>query len=98
MINFYKFHKLQKDRQIVVKACDKGAVIIIVDFNDYLKACYEHLSSHTADGKPYYTQVNELEVEKTKTKIMYILEEALKNEIIYQSEFNAMCADEKGPG
>ena len=55
--------QLQKERQIVVRACDKGAGIMILSFNDYLKACYEHLASETVDGKPYYTQVNELELE-----------------------------------
>ena len=27
--------KLQKDRQIVIKPCDKGAGIIILDFKEY---------------------------------------------------------------
>ena len=35
---------LQKERQIVIKACDKGAGIIILDFDEYLRACYKHLS------------------------------------------------------
>ena len=30
---------LQKDRKIVIKACDKGAGIIILNFNEYVKAC-----------------------------------------------------------
>ena len=36
---------LQKERQIVIKACDKGAGIIILNFNDYMQACYKHLLS-----------------------------------------------------
>ena len=90
--------QLQKERQIVVRACDKGAGIMILNFNDYLRACYEHLASETVDGKPYYTQVNELELERTKTKITRVLEDALKDKIISQSEFNAMSVEEKGPG
>ena len=70
----------------MVRACDKGAGIMILNFNDYLKACYEQLASETVDGKPYYNQVNELELEKTKTKITRVLEDSLKNEIISQSE------------
>ena len=34
---------LQKERVIVIKACDKGSGIIILDFDKYLKACYDHL-------------------------------------------------------
>ena len=37
--------KLQRDRIIVIKACDKGAGIIILNFDDYLKVCYSHLWS-----------------------------------------------------
>ena len=60
---------LQKDRKIVMKAYDKGAGIIILDFNKYVEACYSHLLSETAEGKRYYTQVNELEIERSKLKI-----------------------------
>ena len=70
---------LQKDRKIVVKACDKGAGIIILDFNDYVKACYEHLISKTTDGQPYYLQVNELDIEKAKNEIDNLLKEGLEN-------------------
>ena len=37
--------QLQKERQIVVRACDKGAGIMILNFNDYLKACYNVMST-----------------------------------------------------
>ena len=40
--------KLQRDRIIVIKACDKGAGIIILNFDNYLKACYSHLWSEQA--------------------------------------------------
>ena len=89
---------LQKDRQIVVKACDKGAGIIILDFNDYVKACYEHLVSETADGQPYYIKVNELEIERAKDDIEKILKEGLEKEILSKSEFDAMSVENKGPG
>ena len=90
--------QLQKDRKIVIKACDKGAGIIILDFPEYLKACYEHLLSKTADDKPYYNKVGELEVEISKAKIKKVLEEMLEKEIISKKEFDAMLADDKNPG
>ena len=35
--------KLQKERKIVIKQCDKGAGIIILNHDDYIKSCNEHL-------------------------------------------------------
>ena len=37
--------KLQKEREIIIKPCDKGGGIILLDFDDYLKKCEEHLQS-----------------------------------------------------
>ena len=41
--------KLQRERVIIIKPCDKGAGILILDFNVYLKACYEHLLAQLSD-------------------------------------------------
>ena len=46
--------QLQKERKIVVKPCDKGAGIIILDFTEYLRACMEHLEAKTTTGENYY--------------------------------------------
>ena len=35
--------KLERDRVIIIKPCDKGAGTLILDFNSYMKSCYEHL-------------------------------------------------------
>ena len=56
--------KLQRDKNIVIKACDKGAGIIILNYSDYMKACYKHLASKQSENQPYYTQVDELEIER----------------------------------
>ena len=37
--------RMQRERKIIIKACDKGAGIMILDFTSYMKACYEHLMS-----------------------------------------------------
>ena len=37
--------QLQKDRVITIKPCDKGAGVIILDFEDYMNSCYKHLES-----------------------------------------------------
>ena len=90
--------QLQKDRKIVIKACDKGAGIIILNFDTYMKACYDHLLSKTDDDIPYYSQVDDLAVERAKQKIRQVLEEGLEKGIISKNEFDAMIADEKMPG
>ena len=36
---------LQKTKVIVIKPCDKGAGMIILDYPMYMRACYEHLTS-----------------------------------------------------
>ena len=74
---------LQKERQIVIKACEKGAGIIILDFNEYLRACYQHLKSKISPGNPYYSEVNILDIEKSKTEIQGILKEALEKKYNY---------------
>ena len=64
--------KLQKDRVIVIKAADKGAGIVILDFEDYMKSCYNHLLSslpnkNTLEEKEiYYKPVNEMALEEAK--------------------------------
>ena len=90
--------KLQKDRKIIIKACDKGAGIIILNYKEYMRACYMHLTAEQTPGVPYYSPVSLLALEDTKTKIDTILHEALVNNIISKKEFCAMDPKEKGPG
>ena len=61
---------LKKNRIIVIKACDKGAGILILNFNKYMRACYEHLIAKTKDNIPYYKEVDNFEVKRIclKTK------------------------------
>ena len=93
-----ELQQLQQDKKIVIRACDKGAGLIILNFDDYIKSCYEHLTSYQSIDKPYYSQVNDIELEQAKKNIRNILLEALENEIISKSEFNAMIADDKNTG
>lgn len=94
--------KLQRDRIIVIKACDKGAGIIILNFDDYLKACYSHLWSEQAheDGasKPYYNKVDDFEIERAKRRIINVLDVGLNSQIITQQEYNEMNPEDKDVG
>ena len=89
--------KLQKDRIIVIKSCDKGAGMIILDFPVYMMACYEHLSSvkimDNGEPKQYYLKVDEMELERTKSKIRNIVQEGLDNKILSKEEYEAIADD-----
>ena len=91
--------KRQKNKEIVIKPCDKGAGIIILDYPTYMKACYEHLMSEkvmdNGESKIYYVQVENIELERTKVKIKHLVKEGLENDILTKEESEAMLADEK---
>ena len=90
--------KLQKEKKIVIKPCDKGAGILILDYSEYMKACYSHLTSLQSENTPYYTKVDALEVERTQTKIENILQEGISNKIISKEEYDGMNAEGKEAG
>ena len=70
---------LQREKTIVIKAFDKGAGIIISNYSDYMKACYSHLTSFQTENRPYYTQLDDFEVERVKNKVRIVPKEALEN-------------------
>ena len=75
---------------IIIKPCDKGAGVMIMDFKDYMRACYDHLISRVEDGGPpqyYYKQVDLLFLERAKIEITEVLTEARSLEIITEGEF-----------
>ena len=87
--------KLQREREIIIKPCDKGAGILILDLKEYMRACYEHLLSTQSNKTAYYQRVEDLELERAKAKIRNVLEEALNNKIITDDEFKAMDPEDK---
>ena len=93
---------LQKQRQIIIKRCDKGAGIIILNFEEYVGACNAHLNSEitNADGSTskYYMKVDKEALDSAKHKLNQILQEALDNDIISKTEAEAMDPGDKGPG
>ena len=91
--------QLQKNMEIVIKPCDKGAGIIILDFKEYMKACINHLTSKTVTGENYYKQVDNTVIEEGTTKITNLVNEAYDNEIITKEEYCAMLpSDDTVPG
>ena len=94
--------KLQRDRVIKIMACDKGAGIIILEFEEYVKSCYEHLRSVQIqkDGSsiPYYIQINELQIGKAQQNIHKIIEEGFHHGYISAQEFSEMNPEDKDFG
>ena len=93
---------LQKSRKITIKPCDKGAGIIILNFDDYIGSCQAHLQSSQLqpDGQlsPYYERIDPLFVESTVALISETLQTGLDKEWIKKEEFMAMKPEEKSPG
>ena len=94
--------KMQKECKIIIKRCDKGAGIIVLDYEEYMNACYVHLNARLTmkDGstKEYYTKMGKGSLEEASTKLKLVLEEALDNKIISNDEYQAMNPDGKTPG
>ena len=60
---------LQRNRVITIKECDKGGGIIILDTEEYIRSCLQHLSStlKNPDGsESYYCKVDEEYLEKAR--------------------------------
>ena len=94
--------ELQKQQQITIKPCDKGAGIMILDFQEYIRACEVHLSAtqKQSDGseKPYYEEVEEEALLEIRRKVNEVVEEAFNNNVIKKEEYEEMRADEKKAG
>jgi hypothetical protein len=90
--------KMQKDCEIVIKPCDKGAGILICDYTKYVEACNEHLISVTATGEPYYEKITEKYLTKAKKEIEVTLKKAYETKQITKDEEKSMSTKEKGPG
>ena len=94
--------KLQRERIITIKACDKGAGLIILDFNTYMRACYDHLLSKQPnqtgpEPQSYYKKQDEFALERAKKHIENVLKEALNEGIIDKAEFSAMNPEDETP-
>ena len=83
----------------MIKRCDKGAGIIVLDYQEYVNACNAHLNSRqtlpNGTTNPYYTRANSNNVEEAKTKSSNLLEEARDNDIITKEESKEMCPQGK---
>ena len=86
----------------MINPCDKGGGIILLDFEEYMRACNAHLNSKQLNGngesKPFYTKVDESKQDDAKIKLTNLIQEAIDNKIIDENEFLVMKPQDKGPG
>jgi hypothetical protein len=84
-----KLIELQKTKQIIIKPCDKGAGIIVCDYNDYIKEATMHLESKVKPNSPetYYKEINVKEFESAKNTIDKTLKSAFTRQEITQEEY-----------
>ena len=80
----------------------KKAGIVILNFEDYIKVCHDHLLSSILNQNSeeeqamYYKAVDEFALDIARNKIKGVIEEAFENKIITKEEFSAMSPDDKG--
>ena len=77
--------KLQRERIITIRPCDKGAGIVILDFKMYMRACYEHLLSKQPDQtnslegeNNYYKKKTNLHWKEQKNILLWFSKKILK--------------------
>ena len=98
-----KLIKLQKDCLITIKPADKGSGICILDYNDYVKSCENHLKSTLLQPNdnpplPYYTTATNHDINEAKKEILSTLQEAKQLGWITNQEFKAMDPSNAGIG
>jgi hypothetical protein len=64
---------LQREHKIMIKRCDKGSGIIVLDYDDYMSAAKKHLDSkhelESGETVPFYSEVEIESIENAKSKI-----------------------------
>ena len=95
--------QLQRERKLCIKPCDKGAGVILLNYQDYMDSCYKHLASvqKQEDGtyKKYYQPVDDMKLlDDVKENVNNLLDDALKDKVITEDEKEAMMPGDAGAG
>ena len=93
---------LQKEKKIVIKPADKGAGIVIVNFDDYIETCVNHLSSSQTSSQgeeaQFYQKVDNKDIDNAKLHITKVIQEGFNNEILNKNEYKEMLPENRGVG
>ena len=93
--------RLQREKVIVIKAADKGTGIVIINYTDYIKSCYDHMlsslpnNSNSEEPDLYYKPVNEFALDEAKVRIGKVIKDALGSKIITKEEYKEMNPEHK---
>jgi excinuclease UvrABC helicase subunit UvrB len=88
---------LQRKCKIVIKPCDKGAGIIIMDYDKYIISCQKELTRETKNGKNYYNKISNNLLQQAKKDIDDTLKKALAKNDITKQKYEAICPTDKHP-
>ena len=67
--------------------------MIILDYHVYIRASEKIMK--VGDTKQCYLRVDDIELERTKSKIKSVVKEGLDNQILSKEEYDAMLSDDK---
>ena len=94
--------KLQAERKITIKPADKGAGILVLDFEKYKESCETHLTATQLQPLgppiPYYVPTNTTKVKKCVKEISDTVKKGLSKEWITAEEAKAMDPTDCTPG
>ena len=97
-----KLIEMQNDRLIVVKPADKGAGIVIMNYDDYVTSCNKHLTATQPQPAgpplPYYKKATTQDFNKLKQSIDAVLDFGKQNEYLSNVEYKMMRPVDKGAG
>ena len=78
----------------MIEPCNKRAGTRVLDFSEYIRACWEHLEAKTSTSENYFFKVSEAAIKEAKWKITDIFKEGFDNEILSKEENTAMLPAE----
>ena len=94
MVALKELIDLQKNRIITIKPADKRSGIVLLNFEDYWKSCFDHLNSQQLqpDGTflNYYEKDEENFLEEAQETIFKLVEEGYDNGYISKEEFETL--------
>ena len=71
---------------------------MILNFDDYKKACIDHLQSRSVQDEPYYLKTDQIILDEIYEKILSLLNEGLDNYTIARKGFGAIKPEKMTPG
>ena len=78
----------------MIKPCNKGAGIIVLDFSEHISACSESPEVKTSTVENVLLKLSKAAIKRAKGKIPDIVKEGFDNKILPKEEYTAMLPAE----